>query len=165
MRRMSAYAGIAVLIIAVGYHSAAGEPSPCDIREFGLDAGKFYLYLTEDTPYTGWKLWPGSSRHPADSPHGPLVTTYVNPAAYESLTAGKELKTGSLIVMENRGLDGGFRGLSVRMKIRGYNSAGDDWYWLQYDEQGEATSRGKGYECLACHDQGKKVDRTGAVPQ
>ncbi|NJD57532.1 MAG: hypothetical protein FIA94_14175 [Nitrospirae bacterium] len=157
---------VAAIVMAAGVGARAGEPSPCDIHEFGLDAGKFYLYLTQDTPYTGWQLWPGSSTmHKADSPHGPLVTTYVNPPAYESLATGHELKAGSLIVMENYGLDGDLRGLSVRLKIKDYYPAGNDWYWLQYDGKGEATREGKGHECLRCHAREKGNGETGAAPR
>lgn len=164
MKSVAAFAGALVMLLAAGAGSYAGDPPLCDIREFGLDADKFYLYLTQDTPYTGWKLWPGTgTMRSAKSPHGPLVSTYTNPAAYESLAAGRELQPGSLIVMENRGPDGSIRGLSVRLKIRGYHDAGSDWYWLEYDAQGKATSGGRGYECLACHGQGKGDDKTGTV--
>ncbi|HYQ48478.1 MAG TPA: hypothetical protein VEP69_05390, partial [Thermodesulfovibrionales bacterium] len=97
MRKMLISGCVTAVVVAAGLHARAGEPSPCDIREFGLDAGKFYLYLTQDTPYTRWQLWPGGSSimRTADSPHGPVVTTYVNPAAHESLAAGQELKPGS----------------------------------------------------------------------
>jgi len=164
MKRALICACAAALVIAAGPGARAGEPSPCDIHEFGIDAGKFYLYLTQDTPYTGWQLWPESSiMHRADSPHGPLVSIYVNPSAYEALATGRELRPGSLIVMENRWEDGSIRGLSVRLRIKGYHPAGNDWYWLQYDGKGEATREGKGHECLRCHGQEKENDKTSAA--
>ncbi|HYQ47692.1 MAG TPA: hypothetical protein VEP69_01380, partial [Thermodesulfovibrionales bacterium] len=83
----------------------------------------------------------------------------------ESLASGQELKAGSLIVMENRERDGSIRGLSVRLRIKGYHPAGNDWYWLQYDRTGKATCEGRGYECLRCHCRGKENDKPGAVPR
>jgi hypothetical protein len=148
--------GAFVILLTTGPAVCADSPSPCDIKAFGLDAGKFYLYLTKDTPYPAWQVWPDRVIiRRADSPHGPLAVIYVNPAAYESLSAGEEPKAGSLIVMENRMEDGSIRGLSVRMKIRGYNPAGNDWYWLEYDGEGKALAEGRGHECLACHGRGK----------
>lgn len=156
MKRVLTGIGAFVILLTSWLAVHADAPSPCDIKTFGLDAGKFYLYLTKDTPYPSWQVWPGKgAMRQADNPHGPRVTTYVNPAAYESIAAGEELKPGSLIVMENRGQDGSVKGLSVRLKIKGYNPAGDDWYWLQYNAEGKAVVEGKGDECLACHGRGK----------
>jgi hypothetical protein len=28
-----------------------GEPLPCDVKRVGLDAAKFYIYITKDTPH------------------------------------------------------------------------------------------------------------------
>ena len=143
---------VGLLLLLTAAQGACGDPpSPCDVQTFGLDAGKFYLYLTKDTPYSSWQIRPGSTMHRADSPHGPLAKIYVNPAAFDSISAGEELKPGSLIVMENREDNGTIQGLSVRLKIKGYNPAGNDWYWLQYNARGEATAEGRGATCLGCH--------------
>jgi len=143
----------------------AGEPSPCDYREFGLDASKFFLYLTKDTPYTGWSLWPGrSAMGPAGSPHGPRVVAYVNPAARESILRKGGMVFGSLIVLENRAADGRLTSLDARIKIKGYHPEGGDWYWFRFSPDGKAMAEGKAPSCLACHGQARDNDFTMTAP-
>jgi hypothetical protein len=139
----------------------AGGPSSCDYRHFGLDGSKFFLYMTKDTPYTKWSPWPGRSKTSSartPSPHGPLVTTYVNPAAQGSLARKEGLAFGSLIVMENRSDDGKLTSLDARIKIKGYNPARGDWYWFRFAPDGTISAEGKAASCLACHEQRRGND-------
>ncbi|MGE5800444.1 MAG: cytochrome P460 family protein [Syntrophaceae bacterium] len=156
---------LAFFLAAVFYGSVAAGgangPSSCDYRHFGLDGSKFFLYMTKDTPYTGWSLWPGQGKtSPArtPSPHGPLVTTYVNPAAQRSLGHKEGMAFGSLIVMENRSDDGKLTSLDARIKIKGYHPAGGDWYWFHFAPDGAISAEGKAASCLACHEQGRGND-------
>lgn len=158
---------VLALVIGLSIPGAGGgeEPSPCDYKAFGLDASKFFLYLTKDTPYTKWRLWPDrDNARTAGKPHGPFVATYVNPAAYESLTKKGNMAYGSLIVMENRGADEKLRSLSARIKIRGYNPGGGDWYWFAFAPDGTATAEGKAGACIGCHGKGKANDYVMGSP-
>jgi len=154
------------LVVSLPGGTAVGdEPSPCDYKEFGLDAAKFFLYLTKDTTYTKWRLWPNrEASRSAKEPHGPFVVTYVNPAAYESITKKENMAYGSLIVMENRGADKNLRNLTARIKIKGYNPEGGDWYWFDFALDGTATAEGKAGACIGCHGKGKADDYVMGAP-
>ena len=128
-----------------------GEPLPCDFKQVGLDAAKFYIYLTQDTPYRSWSLWPGKGKlSPGKAPHGVFMTTYVNPAARRSIESGEGMAFGSLIVTENYDSDKKLIGLMTRLKIKGYDPPGD-WYWFQYDQRGTAIVAGRVDSCRSCH--------------
>jgi hypothetical protein len=99
----------------------------CDVKKAGLNAAKFFIYFTQDTPYTSWELWPGMGRlRRGKEPHGAFLTTYVNPVAHRSITGKGGMAFGSLIVVENHGADKKPADLTVLIKIKGYNpDAGD----------------------------------------
>lgn len=129
-----------------------GEPLPCDYKQLGLDAAKFYIYLTQDTPYRSWALWPGKEKlSPGKAPHGRYVTTYVNPAALRSLERGEGMSFGSLIVAENYDAGKQLTGLLVKLKIKGYDPPAGDWYWFQYDSRGAVIAEGRVDSCKTCH--------------
>jgi hypothetical protein len=129
-----------------------GEPCPCDVKKVGLDAGKFHIYITQDTPYASWTLWPGENRlSPGKEPHGTFITTYVNPVAHQAIITQSGMGYGSLIVMENYDADKKLTGLMVMMKIKGYNPQAGDWYWFHYDPQGTVLAAGRIESCINCH--------------
>ncbi len=70
----------------------------------------------------------------------------------------EKMAYGSLIVMENRGADNKLRTLTARIKIRGYNPAGGDWYWFDFAPDGTTTTEGKAGACIGCHGMGKADD-------
>ena len=159
-----------LLVVAIGLGIAgfagSDDSRPCDYREFGLDGEKFFLYLTKDTPYTKWELWPGTEpAAPARGPHGPFLTRYVNPAAYQSIVKGQGMAFGSLVVMENRGADGRLGSLAVKIKIKGYNPEAGDWYWFFFGPDGKIEAEGKAGRCISCHGGMKANDfvMTGPV--
>lgn len=160
--RMKKLLVIAVVAAVLGAAGGAGrgraEPSPCDYKEFGLDAAKFFVYLTKDTPYRLWRHWPGREAARPQGPHGPRAVIYVNPAAYEAIVRKDTMTFGSLIVMENRNPDESLRSLSVRIKIKGYNPEGGDWYWFAFAPDGTAQAEGRAGVCLGCHGKGKADD-------
>ncbi len=141
------------------------EPIPCDVKRVGLDAEKFYIYLTQDTPYPSWALWPGKGRlSPGKAPHGAYVTTYVNPAALRSIEGGEGMAYGALILTENYDADKKLSGLMVMLKIKGYNSRGGDWHWFHYDPRGAVLAAGRAENCLNCHRSKKDNDFVMTAP-
>jgi len=142
-----------------GIGSADEGGSGCNYRRYGLDAEKFFLYLTRDTPYTMWRLLPGTGKvRPGRAPHGAFLTTYVNQAAYGSIAGGKGMAYGSLIVAEDYGPDRRLAGLSVMLKVKGYNPEAGDWHWFSYTPEGRATASGRVEACLGCHGTMKEND-------
>ena len=143
----------------------ANGQSSCDYKVFGLDGSKFFLYMTKDTPYTGWSLWPGRKEAAFGQPfHGPMVTTYVNAAARDSIIRREGMAFGSLIVMENRTPDGKLTSLDARLKIKGYHPEGGDWYWFRFSPDGAILTEGKAASCLACHGQKRENDYVMTAP-
>lgn len=160
----------ALLMLAFAYGLPAQEEDPatsCDVRKAGLDPVKFHVYLTRDTPYSSLPRWPGTEPGrpgPGAAPHGVFVTTYVNAAGMESLQKGGRMDVGSLVVMENFAADGKPSGLSVMLKIKGYNPGAGDWHWFQYDAEGNAVASGRVSACIACHAAGRERDYVMTAP-
>jgi hypothetical protein len=153
---MSSLGVLAVLLLlnsAQVPHAQEDNPATsCDFRKAGLDPAKFHLYLTKDTPYTSWPLWPGSAAMtPTKPPHGPFRTTRVNPAALRSIEAGSGMDFGSLVVMEDLGPGGKLLTLSAMLKIKGYHPEAGDWHWFQYDANGAVLACGRTAVCIGCH--------------
>lgn len=141
------------------------EPLPCDYKRIGLDAAKFYIYLTLDTPYTSWALWPGKGKLSLGrAPHGAYLTTYVNPVARQSIESGKGMAFGSLIVTENYDVDKKLTGLMVRLKIKGYNPPAGDWYWFHYGPRGAVRAAGRAETCIDCHRSNNENDFVMTAP-
>lgn len=154
MKRLFSYALIAMFLL--GFIAAraedGGEPLPCDVKRVGLDAAKFYIYVTQDTPYTSWQLWPGTKKfQPGQDPHGAFLTTYVNPAARQAIVNKEGMAYGSLIVTENFDTDKKPAGLMIMLKIKGYNPQAGDWYWFHYDARGKTLAAGRVSSCVDCH--------------
>jgi hypothetical protein len=130
----------------------ANEPLPCDYKKVGLDASKFYIYLTKDTPYTRWPVWPGKDKlSPGKKSHGAYVTTYVNPAAVRSIESRAGMAFGSIIVAEEFDSDKRNTGLAVMIKIKGYNPSAGDWHWFRYASDGSVLAAGRVESCMICH--------------
>ncbi len=131
----------------------------CDVKKAGLDAAKFLIYFTQDTPYTSWELWPGMGRlRRGKEPHGAFLTTYVNPVAHRSITGKGGMAFGSLIVTENYDSGKKLIELSVMLKIKGYNPRAGDWHWFQYAPDGKVLATGRVGVCINCHGTNKNND-------
>ncbi|MGC2063479.1 MAG: cytochrome P460 family protein [Thermodesulfovibrionales bacterium] len=129
-------------------------PSESRIAEPGPDAVKLNEYIIKYDPYRAWQLWPDKGRlYKGTEPHGALLTTFVNNAAYFSAKKKKGMDDGSIIVKENYTADKKFVALSVMYKIKGYNPAGGDWFWAKYAPDGTVEASGKVKACIDCHSK------------
>lgn len=139
-------------IPGLAYADGWADSGLCNYRRYGLDAGKFFLYITKDTPYTSWQTWPEKTKTaPAGGPHGAFHTTYVNPVAYASIIEKEGMKFGSVIVMESFGPDKEPAHIYAKLRIKGYDPESGDWYWFKFGLDGKALAEGKDESCLACH--------------
>ena len=155
MMRKVLLAGLAAALIAVP------KPSLTQITYHGLKAEEFIEYITVADPYTKWQVWPGGDKLQegrAPHGHGVLVTTYVNPAAFRSITEGKGMAEGSIIVLENYDSDRNLTGLTTMYKVGGYNAGAGDWYWVEAKPGGEVVRFGKVQPCIDCHRAQAKND-------
>ena len=110
-------------------------------------------YLEEAGYQDSWELWPGlSEKYPSEEPHGMLLTTYLNRAAYDALD-GKEgaMPDGAIIVKENYTSDGDFAANTVMYKSSGYNPDHNDWFWLKVLADGTVEKQGMVEGCQTCH--------------
>ena len=168
MRKIVACFFAIVIVSGVSIFAFADDEaatSPCDYKTYGLDAEKFFRYLTQDTPYTSWQLWPGKEKlYRGKEPHGALLTTYVNPVAYGSLTQRDGMAFGSLIVVENYSPDKKLTDLTVRIKIKGYNPRAGDWHWFHYAPDGKVIAAGRVDRCIDCHGKMKEDDYIMTAP-
>jgi len=141
-------------------------PSETQIVVPGPDAEKLNEYLVKYDPYRAWELWPKKGKlYKGTEPHGSLLTTFVNNTAYHSIKKKKGMEDGSIIAKENYTVDKKFVALTVMYKIKGYNPAAGDWFWVKYNPDGTAAAAGKVKACIDCHSAKKDNDYvfTGAV--
>lgn len=118
-----------------------------------------WTYVTA-APYESWRLWPGKGRFfPGESPHGALLTVYVDSLVYDALTNGAmEMPARSVIVKENYGPDSTLKAHTVMYKVPGYSREHHDWFWGQYAPDGKVLAAGRVQLCWGCHDVAAKYD-------
>jgi len=110
-----------------------------------------------------WKLWPGKGEfYKGTEPHGMLLTTYLNQAAYEAVEKKEnQLPNGSIVIKENYMPNKTLGAITVMQKIEGYNPEGGDWFWVKFTPDGNpeiAEMGGKSMPvagkvpmCIGCH--------------
>ncbi len=99
-----------------------------------------------------WRLWPGvDEKYPGADPHGMLLTTYLNPAAFTALQSNALMPDGAIIVKENYTPDGAYAANTVMYKKSGYNPDHNDWFWLKVLADGEVEKQGMVEGCQNCH--------------
>ncbi len=127
-------------------------PSETLVPEPGPDAEKLNAYMVKYKPYTSWHTIPGRGRlYRGSKPHGALLTTFVNEAAYSSIMKKTGMDDGSIIAQESYTADKKFDSLYVMYKIKGYNPSAGDWFWVKYNPDGQALVSGKVETCINCH--------------
>ncbi|TAN39696.1 MAG: hypothetical protein EPN25_10330 [Nitrospirae bacterium] len=145
------------LFFVFGFAITAGAiheiiPSESQMPEPGPDAAKLNEYIIKYDPYRAWQLWPDKGRlYKGSQPHGALLTTFMNNAAYFSRQKKQGMADRSIIVKENYTADKKFVALSVMYKIKGYNPAAGDWFWAKYSPDGKVEASGKVKACIDCH--------------
>lgn len=116
-----------------------------------------WSYLQE-ADYQDWRLWPGKGElYEGTEPHGMLLTTYLNDAAYEALTSGSgPLPAGSIVVKENYMPDSTLAAVTVMYAAEGYDAEHNDWFWAKYQTDGGVDAAGRVESCQACHASGER---------
>ena len=110
-----------------------------------------------------WKLWPGvGEKYEGSDPHGMLLTSYLNPSAFEALdevlAGSAAMPDGAIIVKENYTPEGNFDANTVMYKKSGYNPEHNDWFWLKVGADGAVQVEGMGKGCQDCHSDVKSTD-------
>lgn len=132
--------------------AAEEKAKPAKAAMPGADGDKFVNYITKESPYTKWKLFPGTEKfYKGTEPHGALLTTYVNGIALKSIDKKAGMADGSIIVKENYTPDKKLVAVTSMYKIKGFNPDGGDWFWVKSSPEGKADASGKVEGCIKCH--------------
>jgi len=143
------------MLVCLPLLALAMSGAPAQEASPPTDGAGLWQYLNSTSPYWKWDMWPGKGKfYPGTAPHGALLTTYVNKAAYDGIKARTGvLPYGSIIVKENYKPDKKPAAVTVMYKVKGYNPDGGDWFWVKYDPHGVVLAQGKVPMCISCHDK------------
>jgi len=147
-RKLHALAGLVLLAIACS--------TPKSLPPLPLATGaSLQGYLDSQDYHEAWSLYPGKGRLYApqvSSPHGALLTTYLNGVANETIQNKQGvLPEGSIIVKENYLPDGTFVGVTAMYKVKGFDPPTNDWFWVKWSGKGTIKQEGKVEGCISCH--------------
>ena len=117
--------GMAIFFIAIFIGTSAMAKMP------GADTAELWDYITKTSPYTQWKFWDDhQGMIEGRAPHGPLHKVYVNDKAYNSSSV--PLEYGAMEVKENYNKAKELNAITVMYKVKGYNPADGDWFWVKW---------------------------------
>lgn len=162
--RLSVIVPVLLLLAGVVALAACGSDEPALPA---TSADPVIAYLDEVDYQGSWELWPDKGeKYPGEDPLGMLLTTYLNPAAYEALQdeAGV-MPDGAIVLKENYTLAGDLAASTVMYKKTGYNPDHNDWFWLKVLADGTVEKEGMVAGCQECHGDVKDNDYiwTGAL--
>lgn len=149
-----------------------GEPPKITKEEHKANkvADKLWDKIQNESYRKNWKMWPGKEAfYPGKEPHGTLLTTYVNNAAYDAIVNKKgHMPPEAIIIKENYTQNKDLTSITAIQKIEGFNLDASDWCWVQFGPGGEVmtteeygqTTRlaGKVDECINCHSERSSND-------
>ncbi len=111
---------------------ACGSSSKPELPDTTYASVLTYLEEVDYRNNDDWKLWPGTGeKYQGGDLHGMLLTTYLNPAAFEAIQKNATTPHGSIIVKENYTPAGDHAANTVMYKKSGYNPDHSDWFWLK----------------------------------
>ena len=114
------------------------------------EPAELWDYITKDDPYVQWNFWDDhKGMIEGRQPHGSLHKVYINDKAYNSSKA--PLEYGAIQVKENYNKAKELKAITVMYKVKGYNPADGDWFWVKYSPEGMAKPYGKPKGCIGCH--------------
>jgi hypothetical protein len=133
---------IVIILLVVAAWSVAQEGPQ-------VDGKSLWDRITVLSPYDKWDQWPDhAGMQSGSAPHGPLHIVYVNKTG---LRKGHPKPCGTIIVKENFMPDKTLAAITVMYKVKGYNSAAGDWFWVKYAPDGKVQKEGKPAGCVNCH--------------
>lgn len=150
------------------------QPAPAVARPQTAEEYQRSLWrflVRPQAPYTTWPAPAGKAGfRKVEGPHGPLARTYANSAAAGDPRA---LPYDAILVLEDYAGDRKTRtGINVMYRVRGFDPAHNDWYWMKLNEdgtvartpaaEGNAPIAGRVAACIACHQKAGGNDLTFA---
>lgn len=148
--------GLIILLVSI----TSGCTGPAQPEPPLVNGTDLLRYITVEHNYANWSLWPGTGvLYEGKEPHGALLITYVSDNALDAI----EQKTGimpngSIIVKENYNSEKELMAVTVMQKVKNYDPAHNDWFWLKFGPSGEIEAEGKVPQCYECHSARKDND-------
>ncbi|MBI4826139.1 MAG: cytochrome P460 family protein [Nitrospirae bacterium] len=167
MKKNIVIVSLAVLVVIAAFAAYAGDPAPIKVIPYDsvfkhmpwAAGGDVRYHITIHKPYTKWAKWPGKGEmYAGKEPHGSFLTTYVNEIALDSINKAAGMSDNSIIVKENYDSNKQLAAVTVMYKVKGYNPAGNDWFWAKYDPKFNILAEGKAEDCIKCHTSAKDND-------
>ncbi len=161
--RHRTYAWLAGLLMVVailgGCALAAPTPTPTPLPPTPTpdpnvqEAQALWQTLQQAQYAQNWSTVPGKGTfYKGQGPHGLLLSTYLNEAAFKALQEKPgTMPDGAIIVKENYTPDKTLDSITVMYKKAGYAPDKGDWFWVKYGPQGEVQAAGQPAGCLSCH--------------
>jgi len=116
----------------------------------GPDAEALWNYITKVSPYKDWGFWKNhAGMQSGRSPHGPFHKVFVNEILLKAEDA--PVPYGSIQVKESYDNDKNKTNITVMYKVKDFNPAAGDWYWVKYSLEGQPGLAGKVQGCIGCH--------------
>jgi Cytochrome P460 len=174
--KLTLMAGALVLVGAATVTMAATPAPVLESTVEGIEAlvhpadttgAAVWSHIQEEEYRDNWDLWPGTEKfYKGNSPHGMLLTTYVNEVAFEALQAGTtRMPNGSVVIKENYMPNHELAAVTVMFKKGGYNPDFSDWFFTKHKPDGSlfAMPNGMAMEgrlpgCQGCHLAKKDAD-------
>ncbi len=134
-----------------------------EVRKAEKMAGELWSKMQGENYREDWEMWPGKEAfYKGKEPHGVLLTTYVNDAAYEAIENKEgKMPPGAIIIKENYMPDKTLGAITVMHKIEGFNPEANDWFWVKFGPDGKVMTMemggmtmklaGKVPGCIDCH--------------
>lgn len=157
---------LALLLLVAACDS---DPEGPDVELPAADGAELLTYLEEQDYQANWTLWPGKGElYEGGTPHGMLLTTYLNDSALEALQdQGGAMPPGAIIVKENytAGDEPALVAITPMYKVQGYNPDFSDWFWAKYDLPGPTIdAEGRVEGCQSCHQAAAANDFVFTAP-
>lgn len=117
-------------------------------------------HMQEEDYQNNWQLFPGTEElYEGTEPHGARLTIYVNDEAYNAIMSGTTpLPGGAIVVKENYMPDSTLAAITTMLKVEGYNSEHNDWFWLRNNPAGVIDAEGRVDGCQTCHAEASATD-------
>lgn len=142
-----------VILIVIDVSALFAKKDMENFDNKSINADSLWNRITKEDDYHKYSFWPDhKGMQPGRAPHGPFHKIFINDIIREAIPmTNKTVPEGGIIVKEAYDSDQEMNNISVMVKIKDFNPAGNDWYWAQYSPNGKILSSGKVGSCINCH--------------
>ena len=125
-------------------------------------AALFNIITDQTNPFQQWGQFADrQGTLPSGLPHGPMSRVFMNDKVAAALANfDGQLPDGSIIVKENVGTSPFVTEavLTVMWKVAGSDPANNDWFWANFEPDGQIAAEGQVLGCIGCHGGARNND-------